>query len=190
MRSRSIVFPLQLVVGCLFTLTTFSQTKDKIKFGKISPEDFVPTSFEKDTAAHAVIIADIGSSEFQANRDDLELLFRKFKRIKVVDKNGYDVATVEIPLYVSGQSEEKLLNLKAVAYNLEDGKVVETKLESKGVFTDKYDKNHIVKKFTIPAVKEGTIIEYTYSVTSPFYFNLQPWNFQDEYPCLLSEYSV
>lgn len=190
MRSRSIVFPLHLIVGCLFTLTTFSQTRDKVKFGKIGPEDFGQTSFEKDTAAHAVVIADIGSSEFQANRDDLELLFRKFKRIKVVDKNGYDVATVEIPLYVSGQSEEKLMNLKAVAYNLENGKVVETKLESKGVFTDKYDKNHIVKKFTIPAVKEGTIIEYSYSVTSPFYFNLQPWNFQDEYPCLLSEYGV
>jgi hypothetical protein len=174
----------------MLTLTTLAQTRDKIKFGKISPEDFRQTSYEKDTAAHAVILADIGSSEFQANREDLELLFKKFKRVKVVDKNGYDVATVEIPLYVSGQSEEKLFNLKAVAYNLENGQVVETKLESKSVFTDKYDKNHISKKFTVPAVKEGTIIEYSYSVSSPFFFNLQPWTFQDEYPCLLSEYTI
>lgn len=190
MRSRSIVLPVHLIAGCLFTLTTFSQIRDKVKFGKISPEDFAQTSFEKDTSAHAVILADIGSSEFQVERDHFELMFKKLKRIKVVDKSGYDVADVEIPLYISGQSEEKLMNLKAVAYNLENGKVVETKLESKGVFTDKYDKNHIVKKFTIPAIKEGTIIEYTYSVISPFYFNLQPWNFQDEHPCLLSEYTV
>ncbi|PWV56026.1 DUF3858 domain-containing protein [Chitinophaga sp. S165] len=190
MRSRSIVLPMHLIAGCLFTLTTFSQTRDKVKFGKISPEDFAPTTFEKDTSAHAVILADIGTSDFQVERDHFELMFKRLKRVKVVDKSGYDVANVEIPLYVSGQDEEKLNNLKAVAYNLEGGKVVETKLESKGVFTDKYDKNHIVKKFTIPAVKEGTIIEYTYSVISPFYFNLQPWNFQDEHPCLLSEYSV
>jgi hypothetical protein len=190
MRSRSIVLPVHLIAGCLFALTTFSQTRDKVKFGKISPEDFVQTSFEKDTSAHAVILADIGSSDFQVERDHFELMFKRLKRIKIVDKSGYDVANVEIPLYISGQSEEKLTNLKAVAYNLENGKVVETKLESKGVFTDKYDKNHIVKKFTIPAIKEGTIIEYTYSVISPFYFNLQPWNFQDEHPCLLSEYSV
>ncbi|PSL20829.1 DUF3858 domain-containing protein [Chitinophaga ginsengisoli] len=190
MRSRSIVFPLQLAAACLFALTTFSQTRDKVKFGKISPEDFAPTSFEKDTSAHAVILADIGSSEFQVERDHFELSYKRFKRIKVVDKNGYDAASDEIPLYISGQMEEKLVNLKAVAYNLENGQVVETKMESKSVFTDKYDKNHILKKFTVPGVKEGTIIEYTYSVTSPFNFNLQPWNFQDEYPCLLSEYSV
>ncbi|SDH55045.1 DUF3858 domain-containing protein [Chitinophaga filiformis] len=190
MRSRSIVFPLQLAAACLFALTTFSQTRDKVRFGKVDPEDFAATSFEKDTSAHAVVIADIGSSEFQVERDHFELTYKRFKRIKVVDKNGYDAASEEIPLYISGQLEEKLINLKAVAYNLENGKVVETKMESKSVFTDKYDKNHILKKFTVPGVKEGTIIEYTYSVTSPFYFNLQPWNFQNEYPTLQSEYSV
>jgi len=190
MRRNSIVLPLQLFAGCLFTITTFAQSGDKVKFGKVKPEDFNASSYEKDTSAHAVIIADIGSSEFQANRDNLDLLFKRYKRIKVVDKNGYDAATVEIPLYISGQSEEKLNNLKAVAYNLENGQVVETKLESKGVFTDKYDKNHIVKKFTIPGVKEGTIIEYSYAVSSPFFFNLQPWTFQGEYPSLLSEYTI
>lgn len=190
MRIKSIVLPLLLLAACLFTHDTFSQTRDKIKFGKISPEDFAPTSFEKDTSAHAVVIADIGSSDFEVQRDHFELAFKRFKRIKIIDKNGYDAATVSIPLYISGQIEEKVTNLKAVAYNLENGKIVETKLESKGVFTDKLDKNYIEKKFTFPAVKEGTIIEYTYSIISPFYFNLQPWNFQAEYPCLLSEYTV
>ncbi len=189
MRSRSIVLPLHLIAGCLFTLTTFSQTRDKVKFGKISPEDFAQTSFEKDTSAHAVVLANIGSSEYYAERDHFTVMFKQFKRIKIVDKNGYDAANVEIPLYVGDQSEEKLNNLKAVAYNLENGKVVETKLESKSVFSDK-DKNRIIKKFTIPGVKEGTIIEYTYSTISPFILSLEPWHFQEEYPCLLSEYSV
>lgn len=189
MRSR-FVFPVHLIAGCLFALTTFSQTRDKVKFGKISPEDFTPTAFEKDTSAHAVVLADIGSSEYAAQRDHFEVLFRKFKRIKIVDKNGYDAANVEIILYESEGDEEKLNTLKGVAYNLENGKVVETKLESKSVFTEQYDKKHIRKRFTIPAVKEGTIIEYTYSTISPFNFQLESWDFQDEHPCLFSEYTV
>ncbi|MVT11266.1 DUF3858 domain-containing protein [Chitinophaga tropicalis] len=183
---KSIVSPLIVMACGLLSLTAYSQNK-KIKFGKVDPEEFSKVT---DTSAHAVILSDIGTSEFEVQRDHFEVTFKRHKRIKIVDKNGYDAATVEIPLYISGQEEERLQNLKAVAYNMENGQVVETKMESKSIFTDKLDKNHISKKFTLPAVKEGTIIEYSYSVTSPFYFNLQPWHFQGEYPCLFSEYTV
>ena len=44
------------------------------------------------------------------------------------------------------------------------------------------------KKFTLPGVKEGAIIDYEYTVTSDFLFNLQPWYFQGDIPCLWSEY--
>ena len=39
-------------------------------------------------------------------------------------------------------------------------------------------------------LKEGAILEYSYTVTSPFWSELQPWEFQGEYPCLWSEYQV
>ena len=188
MRSRTIVLPLQLIVGCLISCSAFSQSK--VKFGKITPEDFKPTSFEKDTSAHAVIIADVGSSEYEADRDDLHMIFKQYKRIKIIDENAYDEATISVPLYHIGSAEEKLQNVKAVAYNLVDGKVVETKLESKGIFTDKVEKSWNIKKFTIPDVKEGTIIEYSYTINSPWKYTLRSWTFQDEYPVLLSEYTV
>jgi hypothetical protein len=73
---------------------------------------------------------------------------------------------------------------------LENGKVVETKLDSKSVFIDKISKHVVVEKFTFPALKEGAILEYTYTQTSPFLFNLQPWEFQGAYPCLWSQYNV
>lgn len=190
MRIRSVVFPIHLFLGCFVMLTSYSQDKNKIKFGKVEPKDFEKSKFELDTSAHAVIIADVGTSEFEMERDHFEVRFKRSRRVKIVDKNGYDAAKVEIPLMKSGQSEERILNLKAIAYNLENGKVIETRMDSKDVFTDQLSKNYIEKKFTLPAVKEGTIIEYTYTVTSPFYFNLQPWIFQDEYPCLWSEYTV
>jgi hypothetical protein len=190
MQFKSVVFPIHLLIGCLFTFTAYSQDKDKIKFGKVEPKDFEKTKFELDTSAHAVVIADIGNTEFEAERDHLELRVKRTCRIKIVDRNGYDAATVEIALSRSGNSEEKLLNLKASSYNLENGKVIETKMDSKSVFTDKVDKDYTEKKFTLPAVKEGTIIEYTYTYSSPFYFHLKPWYFQNDYPRLWSEYTV
>ncbi|SEN29871.1 protein of unknown function [Chitinophaga rupis] len=175
---------------CLFTLASVAQEKNKIRYGKISPEDFQKTRYELDTGAHAVVLADVGSTEFEAYQSDLRLVYTRYRRVKILDKTGYEAANEEIYLYVSGNDEEKVSNLKAVTYNLEDGKVVDTRMDSKGVFTEELDKNHRTKKFTLPAVKEGSIIEYTYTVTSPFIFNLQPWAFQGEYPILWSEYTA
>ena len=186
---------LRLLLPFLFLapiIGSFAQEKSKVKFGNIVPEDFQKKSYEIDSSANAVIIADIGSTEILGNRKgSFSLEFRKFRRAHILNKNGYDVADVEIQIYVSGNSEEDLTSLKAYTYNLENGKVVETRLDTKQtVFRDKIDRNHTIRKFTFPNIKEGSIIEYEYRIKSDFIFNLQPWNFQGEYPCLWSEYTV
>lgn len=189
MRIKFVVFPIYFVLGCFFILTAYSQDKNQARFEKITSNDFEKTKFELDTSAHAVILKDVGISDFEMPKDEFEISFRRNRRIKIVDKNGFNAATIEIPLYKDGlQSEEKLSNLKASAYNLENGQVIETRLDSKDVFTEQFDKKHIIKRFTLPAVKEGTIIEYSYTISSPYVFNLQPWVFQDNYPCIWSEY--
>ncbi len=168
-----------------------AQDKLNIKFGKIAAADFDLTKSKFDTSVNAVVIADIGRSDFDGNNKGwFSLSFKKHIRIKILNQNGMDAANVEIPLYVSGNAEEKVINLKAATYNLENGKVVETALDRKSVFTDKYDKNHITVKFTLPAVKEGSVVEYMYTVQSDFLRNLQPWEFQGEYPVLWSQYEV
>ena len=178
---------------CLFLQRTIvlAQDKSPAKYGKITPADFTQVAGGPDSTAAAVIIADIGSSSFEGNvKGGFTLEFWHYKRIRIMNKKGFDAATVEIPLYVSGDESEKVQNLKAATYNLEDGKVVETRLDDKSVFTDKVSKNWMEKKFTLPALKEGSIIEYSYLQTSGFLFNLQPWEFQGQYPCLWSEYQV
>jgi hypothetical protein len=48
----------------------------------------------------------------------------------------------------------------------------------------------MVKKFTFPNIKEGSIIEFEYTKTSDFIGNLEPWEFQGQYPRIWSEYNV
>jgi hypothetical protein len=170
----------------------FAQEKSKIKFGKITPEDFKPAVYSIDSSANAIVIADIGSTEIVGNnKGSFSLEFKKFSRAHILNINGYDIANVEITLYKSGNSEQELVSLKAVTYNIENGKVVETKLDTReAVFKDKINKHWRIKKFTFPNIKQGSIIEYEYRIHSDFIFNLRPWDFQGDFPCLWSEYTA
>jgi transglutaminase-like putative cysteine protease len=170
---------------------TNAQDKVDYKFGKVNADEFKQKIYSVDSNANAVVLADIGSTEIVGNNHNwFSLVFKRYTRIHILNKNGYDAADVAIHLYTSGSAEEHLNNVKAVTYNLENGKVIETKLEKSNIFKDQLDKNWFVKKFTMPNVKEGCIIEYQYEIQSDFIDNLQSWAFQGGNPVLWSEYSV
>jgi hypothetical protein len=172
----------------LFTHICFAQ-KPPIKFGKVSMEEMEMTVYDKDTTAEAVVLADYGVSEILYNSNNgFELNFKTHVRIKILKKEGLEEANIEIPLYQSSGTDEELGALKAVTYNLEDGKIVESKLSRKDVFTEEESKGLHLKKFALPDVKVGSIIEFQYSIRSPFIYFFRPWYFQSDIPVVWSEY--
>ncbi|WP_187270076.1 DUF3857 domain-containing protein [Pontibacter qinzhouensis] len=144
-------------------------------------------AYEKDTSAAAVILSDYGYSYFNLN-GALKLVFERHTRIKILKKSGYDWATVELPFYRKNGDKEVITSVKGFTYNLENGKIVKEKLESKAIFDEKLDENHSKKKFTMPNVKEGSVIEYSYTVSSDFVYTLNSWEFQTTIPTVWSEY--
>jgi hypothetical protein len=184
---------LLFIILCLsfFCKTGIAQDKPNVKFGKVTPEDFAPKAYPIDSNANAVVIADIGSSKIIGNSKGwFSIEFKRYCRVHLLNKNGFDIATEEVDLYSEGEQEEKLSDIKAVTYNLENGKVVETKLEKGNIFKDKLSKNWVEKKFTFPNIKEGSIIEFEYTITSDYLRNLRPWTFQGDSPTLWSEYTL
>lgn len=175
----------------LLPLHSYSQDKAPVKFGEVSAKDFATKFYSVDSNAAAVVIADIGSCALEGNRKGwFSSVNKHYKRVHILNKNGYDIANVSISLYSNGEDEESLDKLRASTYNIEDGKVVETKLDTKAsVFEDKLDKKHKIKKFTFPNIKEGSIIEYEYITRSDFIDFLDPWDFQGDYPRLWSEFN-
>lgn len=186
----------QKICLLLFLLPVFvtldAQEISPAKFGEVTAKDFATKIYTVDSNASAVVIADIGSSKIEGNSKGwFSLLYKHYKRVHILNKNGYDLADVSVSLYTNGSDEEVLEKLKAVTYNLENGKVVETKLDVKtNVFKDNINKNWLVKKFTFPNVKEGSIIEFEYIKKSDFLQNLEPWEFQGKYPRIWSEYNL
>ncbi len=162
----------------------------EIKFGKPEPADFEAKSFVADSAASAVVLYDYGSTHFRLNGTSFQLESDRLTRIKILKKSGYDVATVEVPLYHRDQAEEKIVGLKGFTYNEVGGKIEKVKLETGKAFTEERTKNIRVRKFTLPNVREGAVIEYSYTVTSDFPSQFQDWTFQREIPTRWSEFQA
>lgn len=171
------------------------------KFGKVSKEELLAEYCPIDSNAHAYFIFDYGHSYFQfattkvregegsAGQKGFQLFFKHHFRIKILDSEGFDWADVAIPLY-RDDDEEKIGVIKATTYNLVDGKIEKTKLNRKDVHTEETSKYWTQKKFAMPAVKEGSVIEVEYTIISDYFFNLREWMFQGSIPILKSEYYV
>lgn len=178
-----------LLLLCLCSNVLYAQ---EVKFGKVSAADFNVTSPVIDSNVNAVVLADVGVSRIEGNNKGwFSLIFNRVKRIKILNKKAFDAANISIGLYSTPDGrEEKLSDCKAITYNLENGEVKQTKLESSNIFKEKQGKRWVVKKFTFPNIKEGSILEYTYTIESDFLFNLQPWSFQGDYPRVFSQYTI
>ncbi len=178
----------------LMLLVIHAKAQDKldIKFGKVTQADFSLSADKFDSGANALIIADIGKTSFEGdNNGFFTLVFTRFLRVKIMNKNGVDAGSLKIVLYRNGsENVEKLASLKGVSYNLENGNVVETKLDDKLIFAEQTSKNREVRKISMPGLKEGSIFDLQYTIKSPFETELRSWSFQGEYPRLWSEYEV
>ena len=163
--------------------------KPPVKFGDISIEDLKMTHYAKDSSAEAVVLADYGETTMEYSQSEgFVLKFERLTRIKILTKDGLDWADFAVPLYHDGGNDEKMNGLKAVTYNLENGKTIQSKLKNDAVFKEKQDANIDIMKMTLPNAKVGSIVEVTYSVRSDFWFNFQDWEFQSTIPVVWSEY--
>lgn len=160
--------------------------QDPFPFGNVTVND-LNAKCSNDTSASVLILREFGRSEID-NGNDHNLIFTYHVKLKILKKAGLDQANVEIVLDRRKELSEKLISVNASAFNIENDRVQETKLAMKNVFTTTHD-GYDLKKFTIPNVRVGTVIEYEYQLESPFFsLNFRPWIFQGDFPKLSSEY--
>jgi len=196
MINRKSIAALAVLCLCLSVLHPFAQGLGKAKhmLGKLTAADFtLPATTIVDSNTNAVTLADLGDVHFIGDkRGWFSYVYVRQTRIKILNKKAFDLATVKVDLYgESDEDRDKLSNVTASAWNLENGQLQETKLEPKDVYTSKTNKRWTEAKFSVPGVKEGSILEYTYTIVSQYNFDLPSWKFQSErYPCLSSEYHV
>ncbi len=173
------------------SINLLAQEVPKVKFEKVSEDEIKMTSYDKDTAAVAVILYDEGSSEIQYTvYKGFILNYNRFIRIKILKQTGADWGTFSIPLYSSNKSNEEIGMIKGTTFNLENGKIVKTEMKKESVFRERENKYWEMVRFSLPAVKAGSVIDLKYSLSSPFLWNLRSWDFQYLIPVKWSLYRV
>jgi hypothetical protein len=129
------------------------------------------------------------SVHFNVDNNTGNLLKRVFYRVKIYDKDkAEDWLNLEISLYQSGSDQEILSKMKAFTYNLENGTSVATKVDKSSKYKSKESKNYTITKFAFPNVKNGSVIEYQYEVTSPFLYVVPEILIETDTPSLYTEY--
>jgi Domain of Unknown Function with PDB structure (DUF3857) len=181
--------PTFLLLFCLFSFNIFAQKPAPIEFGKISMEDLKMKSYSKDTSAEAVVLCDYGENFYSFAGNNPEIIHRRHVRIKILKKSGFGRATVKIGFHSSNDNgNERVNNIKAVTYNLENGNQVNYALDEASIFEDKANKTYYYKTFTLPQIREGSVIEYSYDIESGQWYTLRTWDFQKSIPVVWSEF--
>lgn len=173
----------KVILSTMFMLLVcsvlFSQ-KDPIKWGKVPAEDLAMTTYDADPDAGAVVLCDYGNIRFKYDRSGTGYEFIRHKRIKVLNRSGFDQADVEVA-YLASQSFN---NFKAQIF-APDGTKVE--LSKNDIFEEKVNKSWRKQKFNFPNVQEGSVIEFKYTIKSNYMLSLRSWYFQEDIPIRWSE---
>jgi len=178
-----------LITTFMLLLIALSSKAQDFRLGKVSIEELKEKVHPKDSSAVAAILFEKGENKLvfsQANGFDTELVVRA--RIKIYKKEGYNWANKKIRYYLVNNLRERISFSDAVTYNLVDGKIEKTKLKSDGEFDEVINKYWGQKKIVMPNVKEGSVIEYEYTLHSPNIGNPRDWYFQSDIPVNYSEY--
>ncbi|MEQ9230160.1 MAG: hypothetical protein RIF46_05715, partial [Cyclobacteriaceae bacterium] len=98
---------------------------------------------------------------------------------------------ISVDLYVDENGKaEKAEDIKAMSYNIDDGYLQKDFLSPLDIFPEVLSKNVRRKTFAIPKARVGSIIEYQYTIITPFLFMLPDWEFQSDIPTIWSMYRV
>ena len=182
---------IMLTAALLMSVAAWGQSLPKFKFGEPTMEELKMTTYDKDSSAAAVVLLNLRDVGFRLDGGDITEVTTNRFRIKILKDAGKDYANVDHVLYNSqgANGHEKIFGIKAVAINLENGKVIKTKMKSDMIFTEKLDEYHDRVKFTIPQAKVGSVIEYEYNVSSDLYYQMDDWDAQQAIPVVHARYT-
>lgn len=169
----------------LFSIVVFSQKDRTTKLGKTTIEELKMNSYDKDSTANALVLYEHANYYIDKKRK-YNYTTDYYFRVKILSKEGFDQSKISIQVF----DQEKIHSIKAKTYNLLDnGAVVQKVLSKDKIYTKDISEKWRETSFTLPDIKVGSVIEYVYSVTSP-YSQIDDWFFQSDIPKMKSDFTA
>ncbi|MFY7672016.1 hypothetical protein ACOSP6_13095 [Tenacibaculum sp. MEBiC06402] len=172
-----------LLILMISSFSIYSQRNTKTpKLGQVKDAELKMGYYDKDSTAGALVLEEKGYS-YVDDKNNYDFRRDIYRRIKIFNKSEFNRTTIEVDLY----QKEQIKYIEAVTYNLEDGKRTKIFLLDKQIFKKQPYENWTQVSFTLPNIKEGSVIEYRYSIFSP-YSQIDDWKFQWNIPKLKSDF--
>jgi len=179
----------KLLLLCL--LLSVGALAQKFEPGKVSVKELEQKVYPNDTTAAAAILYNKGRSYFKYDdKNGFSLIHHYEFRIKIYKKEGLKWADFKVPYYIGYESlnKDRVSFSDAVTYNLENGQIVKTKLSGEGKFKQDLNEFWGEAAISMPNVKPGSVIEFSYTLKSEDVVQFPVYNFQYDIPVAHSEY--
>jgi hypothetical protein len=177
-----------LLLLVLFVTETNSQN---FEIGKVSNNELLEKLHPEDTTAVAAVLYKKAKTIFKYNLSRGFTVNHEYTyRIKIYKKEGLSWANFEVPYYVGYEdmNDESVKFSNVVTYNIEDGTVVKTKLNSEGSFKKNVNEYWNLATISMPNVKVGSVIEFKYILKSENIVKFPVYDNQYDIPINYSEY--
>lgn len=180
-------------VCLLGTSLLFAQKPAPVKFGDVLPETVKMKVYPRDSSAEAVVLYDGGETYFEIMGNNIIITQIIHERIKILKKSALERGSLKIPVVrENGTTQEFLTDIKGFTYNDNNGSPTKDKLTKDMIFQEKASETVYYTKISMPNIKEGSVIEYSYKKQTPMSIRQNPntWYFQQGIPVERSDYKI
>ncbi len=169
------------LLGIFLFITTVSSQTSPITFGAVSRADLETELYPTEKGAEAVVLCDYATAKVN---DEFQIEFTRHVRIKIFKSTGLDQANIQI-VYTKF---DKISDLKAATYNLEDDKITTDEVGSKEFYLERVNSYRYTTRFSFPNVREGSVIEFIYTLRQEEIRSYKAFLFQRMIPVRHVEY--
>lgn len=170
-------FVLIYFLGLLFSSNIKAQENVKREFGDVTIADFFQYDQSYDSTAPAIVFSDVANVFFDS---DFSVIMERHTRLKILNESGLDYG--DIQLVYNKEIDQEIYSVKASSYNVENGELIERTVSGKEIFDERLLNDIHAKKFTMPNVQAGSIIEYSYKKIMGNPFQMPDWKFHRDIP--------
>ena len=165
----------------------------KFELGKVTESELREKLNPLDISAAATILFKKARTTFTYNiQNGFSTVHEYSYRIKIYKTEGLIWANFSVPYYIGYENLNKdmVRFSEAFTYNLENGKIIKTKLNNEGSFKDDVNEYWAKATITMPNVKVGSVIEFKYVLKSEVIINFPVFDFQESIPVNYAEYKT
>ncbi len=174
-----------LIFVCVFCAASYGQTTGRPIFGEAPDSLFVGGRYPNPNVPFIYSLKKLDIT-FEETEESIIAVMTYRVRVKVFDASVPQVSIVGIPYYYEDDIEE-ITNIRGVTYQSPTESV---KLDPENIRTINLNSRYNLKEFIMPAVEDGSVIEYSYQIRRRYIEELPAFYLANQVPTKLAKITI